>query len=69
MLYFSGFVVHDFLPSLLLVAYILHPYVISLAYVLTITVGHRQADESAGTLVSRGAGLMRPAVTPWCDLA
>ena len=69
MLYFFGFVIHDFLPSLLLVAYILHPYVISLAYVLTITVGHRQADESAGTLVSRGAGLMRPAVTPWCDLA
>ena len=69
MLYFFGFVIHDFLPSLLLVAYMLHPYVISLAYVLTITVGHRQADESAGTLVSRGAGLMRPAVTPWCDLA
>ena len=69
MLYFFGFVIHDFLPSLLLVAYILHPYVISLAYVLTITVGHRQADESAGTLVSLGTGLMRPAVTPWCDLA
>ena len=69
MLYFFGFVIHDFLPSLLLVAYILHPYVISLAYVLTITVGHRQADESASTLVSLGAGLMRPAVTPWCDLA
>ena len=69
MLYFSGFVIHDFLPSLLLVAYMLHPYVISLAYVLTITVGHRQADASASTLVSRGTELMRPAVTPWCDLA
>ena len=69
MLYFSGFVIHGFLLSLSLAAYILHPYGISLAYVLTITVGHRQADESAGTLVSLGTGLMRPAVTPWCDLA
>ena len=65
MLYFSGLVIHGFLLSLSLAAYILHPYGISLAYVLTITVGHRQADESAGTLVSLGTGLMRPAVTPW----
>ena len=69
MLYFSGLVIHGFLLSLSLAAYIMHPYGTSLAYVPTITVGHRQADESAGTLVSRGAGLMRPAVTPWCDLA
>ena len=75
MLYFSGLVIHGFLLSLSLAAYILHPYGISLAYVLTITVGHRQADASASTLVSHvshvslGTGLMRPAVTPWCDLA
>ena len=69
MLYFSGLVIHGFILSLSLAAHILHPYGISLAYVLTITVGHRQADESADTLVSLGTGLMRPAVTPWCDLA
>ena len=69
MLYFSGLVIHGFLLSLSLAAYIMHPYGTSLAYVLTITVGHRQADASASTLVSLGRGLMRPAVTPWCDLA
>ncbi len=66
MLYFSGVAIHGFLLSLSLTAYIMHPYGTSLAYVLTVTVGHRQADKSADTLVSLGAGLMRPAVTPWC---